>query len=267
MCGNPACGAVLVRRPKEQLYRFRARRCCSVRCSNAVRQTPRRLDPETKPCAGCDTTCVRRPREPASCWARRRYCSSGCARRGRIVDDTVPKVCPSCGEQFGRRVGSESVSQFRVRKTCSRECGLSATGRARQVDPGATKVCPQCGTVFRRAVGVETTTEFRVRTHCSRPCANRGAGLSRRADPHVELPAVKVCGGCGVGYRRPPGVGPKAWLARKFCGAACSRGSVPSPRPAKPSVSSSGSGPAVAPVVERVVWRPASWGGPVKAAG
>ena len=230
-----------------------------MKCSNAVRQVPRRLGVESKPCQRCPETCVRRPTEPASCWKARRYCSPLCARRSRIVEHSATKVCPSCGETFARRVGAESMSQFVKRRTCSKLCANRATGAARRLVGDEAKTCPQCSVEFHRQVGVETAAQFAARRHCSRSCGNRGAGMARREAPAVEVPEVKTCTACGEDYRRPANVSPKPWLRRRFCGTVCAGSER---RTDGPKVKAPAQAP-VRPSGPQTVWRPAAWGGPI----
>ena len=185
--------------------------------------------------------------EPLSKFLRRGHCNDACARENplrrkaqseafRRRREIVPsRVCVVCNEEFSKRE-TEHNKRYKLRNTCSRKCAA----RKRTVEKetfvranGKTCVNPLCGKTFYRRLKGESEARFAKRETCSAPCGH----IKRRKDPHKVQKEVKKTRvkKTPVDEHKLPPVTP---LKRNI------------PEASKPEV------------VE--VWRPASWGGPIK---
>ena len=179
------CGTIM-RRGRDSLTNWTARRFCSRACSSASRI---RFAGVTLHCAQCGVT-LPRPRGTTSArWARRVYCSPACRVAGLRLPPLDARGCRICGAPL-RRSPSEGAPKWRARQYCSPACvGVDNVRRhaaTRAARP--TRTCEHCGAAYSRRRQGETIGQFGQRRFCSNRCSVTG---KRRGTACERSPVVR----------------------------------------------------------------------------
>jgi hypothetical protein len=216
------CGAPFERRPGEMLPAFRKRRTCGNRsCWLSCRGRARREPIEPHACAVCGETVPSKTGEPPSTYRARTVYGEACRltsivrtkRRKQESREREDRYCLACGTllEWG---ADESITHFRRRKTCDRECARRLVGIV-HAKPLPGKTCVVCGAPFARRA-TEPIEKYRNRKTCSRACARVFAGWSRK--PPL---APRICQVCGASFSPADGEKAGHFLVRKTCAPVC----------------------------------------------
>lgn len=142
------------------------RKYCSVKCSNASRNTYKRVRfPEEKECNICKSKYI-------SMNKMRKYCSSKCRSKSRIGVSVGTRPCKKCGKIFKRFVG---------KIYCSQECKP-----VKERNDSISLKCVKCGSDF---IGKKNNK------YCSKLC-------SRKVKSKKISKAGAICEFCGFSDER-----------------------------------------------------------------